>query len=225
MCFIAFLIIVNICIYAISYGQRAMKNNKTHFVGFGRVMQYVLEVAVSRGRIHLFNNFFNKHRRTALNSFISGARCFCTSFKIRVIGAAWCIACFILAQSYNVELISYTMAPNRKPIINSAHDIPKVAGLKLTVDRGYPIDVSLMVQSEIKICSFLLMSFLQKSMYPQKATNESGLFKDLADALRAEPDLRCNVTSDCLKKVRDGFHVYAHVKKRYCQNRNKLGII
>ena len=74
-----------------------------------------------------------------------GVRCFNTSFEIRIIGAVWCLACFILAQAYNVELISYIMAPNRKPIINSPYDIPKVPGLKLTVDRGYPIDVALMV--------------------------------------------------------------------------------
>ena len=74
-----------------------------------------------------------------------GVRSFATNWKIRIVTAVWCLACFILAQAYNVELISYTMSPNRQPIINSAKDILKVPGLKLTVDRGYPIDVALMV--------------------------------------------------------------------------------
>jgi hypothetical protein len=46
------------------------------------------------------------------------------------------------------------MAPNRKPIINSPYDIPKIPGLKLTVDRGYPIDAALMVLQNFKNCQF-----------------------------------------------------------------------
>jgi hypothetical protein len=51
------------------------------------------------------------------------------------------------------------MAPNRKPIINSPYDIPKIPGLKLTVDRGYPIDVSLMVGKTTKQMSNGLIMF------------------------------------------------------------------
>ena len=68
-----------------------------------------------------------------------GVRSFATNWKIRIVTAVWCLACFILAQAYNVELISYTMSPNRQSIINSAKDI-----LKLTVERRFPIDSALM---------------------------------------------------------------------------------
>ena len=66
-----------------------------------------------------------------------GVRSFATNWKIRIVTAVWCLACFILAQAYNVELISYTMSPNRQPIINSANDLQNKPDIKVSVYKGF----------------------------------------------------------------------------------------
>lgn len=63
---------------------------------------------------------------------------FCSSKKlaIRLVAGAWCLACFVLVTAYSSVLISFIVSPNLKSIINSIHDIPKVAGLKAVAVKG-----------------------------------------------------------------------------------------
>lgn len=65
--------------------------------------------------------------------------------SIRLIAAVWCLGCFVLIQSYSSTLISYVLSPTITPIISSVDDIPKVNGLKITVDRGRSIEASILV--------------------------------------------------------------------------------
>jgi hypothetical protein len=65
MCFLTSLFIVSICLHAINRGEFFIKKtlktdnytitNKYRFVSFGRVVQYVVEVAVSRGVFEINN--------------------------------------------------------------------------------------------------------------------------------------------------------------------------
>ena len=59
---------------------------------------------------------------------------------IRIVAGAWCLTCFVLVTAYSSVLISYIVAPNLKPIIDSFDDIPKVSGLKVVVDKGSSMD-------------------------------------------------------------------------------------
>ena len=68
---------------------------------------------------------------------------FCPSHKlvIRLIAGTWCLACFVFVTAYSSVLISYIVAPNIKPIIDSINDIPRVSGLQVVVDKGSTIDM------------------------------------------------------------------------------------
>lgn len=69
------------------------------------------------------------------------------SYNIRLATATWCLACFILIQSYSCNLTSVLTVPQfTKPIINSVYDIPKVKNLQVVVYRGYGTDVLLSVR-------------------------------------------------------------------------------
>ncbi|XP_046461175.1 glutamate receptor 1-like [Daphnia pulex] len=73
-----------------------------------------------------------------------GAYCEKRQLAFRIAAAAWCLACFVLVQAYSSTLIAFITSPNTKPIINSVYDIPKVPGLKITVDRDYGADIKLL---------------------------------------------------------------------------------
>ena len=55
---------------------------------------------------------------------------------IRLAAGTWCLACFVLVTAYSSVLVSYIIAPNLKPIIDSANDVPKVPGLKIVIEKG-----------------------------------------------------------------------------------------
>lgn len=44
-----------------------------------------------------------------------------------------------------------------------------------------------------------------------KQTMEVGMYKNLADKLKSNPNLRCNATADCLEIVRAGHAAYSAV--------------
>ena len=69
--------------------------------------------------------------------------------KIRILAGTWCLATVVLANVYSSTLISYVSAPTRQPIIDSIHDIPKVAGLQVAVDKGLGADVVVSVSSSM----------------------------------------------------------------------------
>ena len=53
----------------------------------------------------------------------------------------------MLVTAYSSVLISFVVAPNLKPIIDSVKDIPKVKGLAMVVEKGTTLEAQLMVHS------------------------------------------------------------------------------
>lgn len=67
---------------------------------------------------------------------------------MRCVAATWCLACFVLVQSYSCTLTSaLTLQPEPKPLINSVYDITKEKGLEIVVVRGLAIDLTFSVFS------------------------------------------------------------------------------
>jgi hypothetical protein len=62
---------------------------------------------------------------------------------------AWCLACFVLVNAYSSVLISFVVAPNLKPIIDSVKDIPKNKGWAMVVEKGTTLEAQLLVYSQI----------------------------------------------------------------------------
>ena len=46
----------------------------------------------------------------------------------------WCLATFVLVQAYTSLLITYIIAPNNSPLIESVHDLTKTSDIKLIID-------------------------------------------------------------------------------------------
>jgi len=74
-----------------------------------------------------------------------GSYCLSSKFVIRLAAGTWCLACFVLVTAYSSVLISFVVAPNLKPIIDSVKDIPKVKGLAMVVEKGTTLEAQLMV--------------------------------------------------------------------------------
>ena len=82
-------------------------------------------------------------------------------FAIRCVAAVWCLACFVLVQSYSCVLTSVLTLPSTPhPLINSIYDIPKVKGVNPLVVRGSGPDVVISV-TRFVIQSSLTLSFKQ----------------------------------------------------------------
>lgn len=62
------------------------------------------------------------------------------TLTIRLLAATWCLACFVLITAFSSVLISFVTLPYYKPLIDSIYDIPKNPQIKITVDRGLPMD-------------------------------------------------------------------------------------
>ncbi|KZS12141.1 Uncharacterized protein APZ42_022949 [Daphnia magna] len=64
---------------------------------------------------------------------------------IRVLAAIWCLAAFVLSQAYNSTLITYVIAPNENPLINSVLDIVNNPNIHLLVEKNMGMDVVISV--------------------------------------------------------------------------------
>lgn len=68
--------------------------------------------------------------------------------RIRLLSATWCLVAAVLTNSYGSVLITYVLAPNRPPVINSVYDIAKEYDAKLVLERGRGYDSVITVNSE-----------------------------------------------------------------------------
>ena len=69
---------------------------------------------------------------------------------MRFLIGAWCLAAAVLVNSYSSVLITYVLAPNNPPLINSVYDLVQTDYIKLVVDKGRGLDVV------ISVCSMLM---------------------------------------------------------------------
>ena len=68
-------------------------------------------------------------------------------FIIRLLGATWCLGCFVLATAYSSVLLSFLLAPDTyKPIINSINELPFKRDIQPTVTKDLVADVIFKVQ-------------------------------------------------------------------------------
>ena len=90
-------------------------------------------------------NYFKVTDYVAHVIFWQGAVCPSRKLATRILAGTWCLACFVIFTAYSSVLISYIVAPNLKPIIDSANDIPKVPGLKMVVEKGATMEMMFLV--------------------------------------------------------------------------------
>jgi hypothetical protein len=62
-----------------------------------------------------------------------------------VVAGIWCLAAFVLSQAYNSTLITYVIAPNNRPLINSVLDIVNDPKIHLVVEKNMGLDVVISV--------------------------------------------------------------------------------
>lgn len=74
-----------------------------------------------------------------------GQVCYNRWLAVRLVAGVWCLSCLVLGTAYSSTLISYITAPHIQPIIGSLEDIPKVAGLSVTVNRGQDLEATILV--------------------------------------------------------------------------------
>ena len=126
--------------------------------------------------------------------------------RIRLIVAVWCLAAFVLTNSYSTILISYVTSPDWKPLIHSITDIPKTPRLRVVVEEKMGADNILSVKQLNRNLNKLSSHFV---WFFQEAS--SGIFRDFGDMLRHDPSLRCPKPEQCLDKVKSGSYVYIQV--------------
>nr|CAH0101150.1 unnamed protein product [Daphnia galeata] len=100
---------------------------------------------------------------------------------IRLVAGIWCLAAFVLSQAYNSTLITYVIAPNNPPLINSVLDIVNNPNIHLVVEKNMGLDVVI-----------------------SGSTNEDGIFRRLRDRLNSYPSSRCNSQPQCIDRVLSG---------------------
>lgn len=122
--------------------QRKLSNNRLRHLrpSFTRLQVYLTII-----RTHQIWKIMWRYFNGALLCNWQGAYCGNRQLAIRFAAAAWCLACFVLVQAYSSTLIAFITSPNNEPIINSVYDIPKVPGLKITVNRNFAADLRLLV--------------------------------------------------------------------------------
>jgi hypothetical protein len=91
------------------------------------------------------NKYFKVTDYLARVIFWQGAFCPNRKLAIRILAGTWCLACFVIFTAYSSVLISYIVAPNLKPIIDSLNDLPKVPGLKMIVEKGATMEMMFLV--------------------------------------------------------------------------------
>jgi hypothetical protein len=72
---------------------------------------------------------------------IVGGVCYSKKLTIRLVAGAWCLAAFVLVNSYSSTLISFVSASNNQPFIKSIYDIPEKPGAHLVIEKGKGADV------------------------------------------------------------------------------------
>ena len=61
---------------------------------------------------------------------------------IRFLTGAWCLTCFVIVTAYSSVLVSFLTAPDSyKPLIESVNELPSKPEIKITVNKGYFMDV------------------------------------------------------------------------------------
>ncbi len=85
----------------------------------------------------------------------SGGPIISKRLPIRLVAGIWCLAAFVLSQAYNSTLITYVIAPNNPPLINSVLDIVNNPNIHLVVEKNMGLDVVISVRT-FKICANLL---------------------------------------------------------------------
>ena len=78
---------------------------------------------------------------------------------MRFLIGAWCLAAAVLVNSYSSVLITYVLAPNNPPLINSVYDLVQTDYIKLVVDKGRGLDVV------ISVCSMLMDACLAARIF------------------------------------------------------------
>ena len=76
-----------------------------------------------------------RNEKQNLDYFV-GSYCPHRKMAIRLAAGTWCLACFILVTAYSSVLVSYIVAPNLKPIIDSPYDMPRVPALKIVIEKS-----------------------------------------------------------------------------------------
>ena len=56
------------------------------------------------------------------------------SLICRIVAGVWCLATFVLVQAYTLLLITYIIARNNPPLIESVNDLTKTTDIKFVVD-------------------------------------------------------------------------------------------
>ncbi|XP_057374282.2 ionotropic receptor 93a-like [Daphnia carinata] len=100
---------------------------------------------------------------------------------IRVVAAIWCLAAFVLSQAYNSTLITYVIAPNDSPLINSVLDIVNNPSIHFLVEKNMGMDVVI-----------------------TGSTDEDGIFRRLRDGINSYPASRCSSQAQCIERVLSG---------------------
>ena len=85
----------------------------------------------------------------------SGGPIISKRLPIRLVAGIWCLAAFVLSQAYNSTLITYVIAPNNPPLINSVLDIVNNPNIHLVVEKNMGLDVVISVRT-FKILTILL---------------------------------------------------------------------
>jgi hypothetical protein len=76
-----------------------------------------------------------------------------------MVATVWCLAAFVLVNSYNCVLISYVTSPNAEPLINSITELGNVSSIHVVVDAGLGIDMVLSVGA-IRCHAFYVTKFI-----------------------------------------------------------------
>ena len=72
---------------------------------------------------------------------ISGGQRISNRLAIRLVVGAWCLVALFLGQAYNSTLITYVIAHNAQPLINSIHDIANNPNIHVLVEKGWAMDI------------------------------------------------------------------------------------
>ena len=97
---------------------------------------YIIGMLLSQGiyEIHRPNSLRAYTSIALLKIVITGGPCVSKSLLCRIVAGVWCLATFVLVQAYTSLLITYIIAPNNSPLIESVHDLTKTSDIKLIID-------------------------------------------------------------------------------------------
>lgn len=83
--------------------------------------------------IKLFSIIYNFLGKTIIN----GHRVI-----IRFLTGAWCLTCFVIVTAYSSVLVAFLTSPDLyKPMIESVNELPLKPEIKVTVNKGWLMDV------------------------------------------------------------------------------------